>query len=187
MTPLEEALVESAAVLDSRSIPYAVIGGLANAVWGHPRATLDVDLVLWAGDERIPEVAAAFAPSFRVLVPEPAAFVARTRVLPVESKRGVRVDLIWGMLPFEEQSVRRAGSHEVAGRPIRFVTAEDLILFKIASERKRDQEDVEGVIAAQGGRLDRAYLDARVRALSELLEDPDILRRYRHAFERLPP
>ena len=187
MTPLEEALVESVAILDSRSIPYAVIGGLANAVWGHPRATLDVDLVLWASDERIPEVAAAFAPSFRALVQEPAAFVSRTRVLPVESRRGVRVDLIWGMLPFEEQAVGRASPHEIAGHAIRFVTAEDLILYKISSERKRDQEDVEGVIAAQGGRLDRPYLDAQVRALSELLEDPDILQRYRNALDRLHP
>ena len=30
-------------VLSGIGIPYMVIGGMANAVWGEPRATLDID------------------------------------------------------------------------------------------------------------------------------------------------
>ncbi len=30
--------------LEDRSLPYAVVGGLAVAIWGAPRATTDIDL-----------------------------------------------------------------------------------------------------------------------------------------------
>jgi hypothetical protein len=41
-----KALVEK---LNERDIPYALCGGLAMAVHGHPRATIDIDLVAFRG------------------------------------------------------------------------------------------------------------------------------------------
>jgi hypothetical protein len=36
--------------LESRGYAYAVVGGLANQVWGEPRLTYDVDLLMcWTG------------------------------------------------------------------------------------------------------------------------------------------
>ena len=43
---VEEALLRSVGILEARRIPYAVIGGLAAAVHGFVRPTVDVDLVL---------------------------------------------------------------------------------------------------------------------------------------------
>ena len=47
MTQLETALVEITSFLDRSGLPYMLIGGLAVAMWGEPRATLDVDLSVW--------------------------------------------------------------------------------------------------------------------------------------------
>jgi len=44
MTSLERALIKLAQTLSDNGIPYMIIGGMANAVWGEPRATLDIDL-----------------------------------------------------------------------------------------------------------------------------------------------
>lgn len=44
MTRLEAALLEMAALLDEFHLPHMLIGGLAVAQWGEPRAALDVDL-----------------------------------------------------------------------------------------------------------------------------------------------
>ncbi len=52
---LLEALRRAVQFLEREKIPFVVVGGLANAVWGEPRATRDVDLGtnngrnLWAG------------------------------------------------------------------------------------------------------------------------------------------
>lgn len=39
MTLLERAVVEVATALESLKIDYMVVGGIANAVWGEPRAS----------------------------------------------------------------------------------------------------------------------------------------------------
>ena len=48
MTELESALVEVASLLEEIGLPYMLIGGLAVALWGEPRATLDVDVSVFA-------------------------------------------------------------------------------------------------------------------------------------------
>ena len=48
MTELEAALLEVVAALDACSLPYVLIGGLAVAFLGEPRATLDVDVSVLA-------------------------------------------------------------------------------------------------------------------------------------------
>lgn len=178
MTPLERDLVTCVGLLESKSVPYMVVGGLAVAVWGEPRATLDIDITVWVPEDRIPEVVGWFAAGYALPVSEPVEFVRRTRVLPLRTPEGGRVDLIFGMLPLEEEAIRRARTLPVAGREIRFITPEDLILQKIVSNRDRDQLDVTRVAERSRARLDRGYLDPRVKALSESLEDPEIWRRY---------
>ena len=56
MTALERALLELAQTLTNNRIPYMIIGGMANAVWGEPRATLDIDVTVWVAEEEISEV-----------------------------------------------------------------------------------------------------------------------------------
>jgi hypothetical protein len=46
MLDLFEELAAVLTALDDRGIEYALCGGLAMAVWGVPRATVDIDLVI---------------------------------------------------------------------------------------------------------------------------------------------
>ena len=43
---LQQTLVDAVSMLQSRAIPFAVIGGLAVSFRGQPRMTVDVDLVI---------------------------------------------------------------------------------------------------------------------------------------------
>ena len=47
MTVLEHALTNLAEFLKDQKIPYMVIGGFANIIWGEPRATIDIDVTIW--------------------------------------------------------------------------------------------------------------------------------------------
>ncbi len=49
----EQSLRDISALLNNQKIDYMVIGGLANAKWGNPRATLDIDYL----EPRISELA----------------------------------------------------------------------------------------------------------------------------------
>jgi hypothetical protein len=53
MTSLEAALLELAGALEDCRLPYALIGGLAVSLSGEPRATLDVDVSVWAAPDQL--------------------------------------------------------------------------------------------------------------------------------------
>jgi hypothetical protein len=44
-----EALAEVKEFLDRHGIKHMVIGGIANAIWGRPRATRDADFKILTG------------------------------------------------------------------------------------------------------------------------------------------
>lgn len=179
MTVQERALTTLARLLSAAQIPYMVIGGMANAVWGEPRATLDIDVTLWVEDAGIPAAIDVLSTTFRPLVTDPSGFIADTRVLPMESADGVRVDVIFGVLPFEREAIRRAVPFAIGGEPVCFCTAEDLVLMKIISERDRDIADARAVVARRLSDLDLAYLEPRVVEMAAILDRPEILARYR--------
>jgi hypothetical protein len=60
----------------------------------------------------------------------------------------------------------------VEGQQVSFVTAEDLILFKLIASRPRDLIDVEEILFTQGD-LDEAYMRrwARELGVAEKLEE----------------
>ena len=178
MTAQEAALVTIAEKLEALQIPYMVIGGMATAVWGEPRATLDVDVTVWIAEEEIEAIPGRLAHRFTVLPEDAVDFIRQTRVLPLETEAGVRIDLIFGMLPFEQAAIERSVNRIVAGRPVRFCTAEDLILYKIISDREQDLHDVRAILRRRRSSLDRTYLDPRVQELSDGLERRDIWSKY---------
>lgn len=173
MSSLERALAAVHDALVELSVPYMVIGGLANAIWGVARATLDVDLTVWVEEPGLDATVAELSRRFACAVAEPIGFVRSTRVLPL-SVEGTKVDVVFGQLPYEREAIARAVARDVLGRPVRFCTAEDLILHKIISDRPRDLEDVRGVLRVQKGKLDLSYLEPRLRELAMFLERPSI-------------
>ncbi len=179
MTAQEETLARLVQVLDTLNAPYMIIGGIANIVWGEPRATLDIDVTVWIEDAAIEGFINGLGEKLRVLVERPAAFVHETRVLPVESPAGVRIDVVFGLLPFEREAIDRAVAVDIGNVRVRVCTAEDLILMKIVSDRERDLTDARSIAQRRFQQLDREYLEPRIRELALLLERPDIEARWR--------
>ena len=173
LTSIGQALAELHRTLADLAVPHMVIGGLANALWGVPRATLDIDLTLWVEEPVIPDLVRSLCSRFTCLAEDPERFVQQTRVLPVDLA-GVKADLIFGLLPFEREAIGRAVSHLVEGESVPFCTAEDLVLHKIVSDRERDRDDVRGIMRVRRGKLDLDYLEPRVRDLARLLDRPPL-------------
>ena len=178
MSDQESALLALASLLEREHVPYMVIGGLANAVWGEPRATLDIDVTVWVEEAGVAGTVDVLSKAFRALAGDPLTFVRESRVLPLESEHGVRLDVVFGLLPFERDAIVRAVPIEIAGTPVRVCTPEDLILMKIISDRERDLADAEGVTLRRIRDLDLAYLEPRIRELADLLGKAEILRRW---------
>jgi hypothetical protein len=174
MNSLEWALINLADILSTNNIPYMIIGGMANAVWGEPRSTIDIDATVWLGEETTNRIVSILSGFFHPIVHDPSKFVLDTNVLPLESKDGVRVDLIFGRLTYEKEAIERSVEINIEGVQIRFCTPEDLILHKIISERERDINDARGIAVRRMKSLDLSYLEPRIQELSNAMEKPEI-------------
>jgi hypothetical protein len=173
MTQLEAALVEVASACEALGLPYMLIGGLAVAMWGEPRATLDVDVTVWVEPDGMEAAVAGLCARFGSLSRDPRAFVSQTHVLPVTTSQGARADVVFAALPPERESIARAVPKQIDNHTVMVASVEDLLLMKLVSERRKDREDAIRLLRRFKKSIDREYLEPRVRELSEALAQPD--------------
>lgn len=179
MSDLERGVGEVASILESLSLPYMLIGGLAVSVWGEPRSTLDSDWVVWTEPEELAATVENISRRLKVLVPNALDFVAATRVLPAATSGGVRADIVFGMLPWEHEAIKRSEPKDIGGRRIRVAAVEDLILTKIVSERQKDLDDCRLLLRRFRSSLDHGYLKRHIRELSSAMGRDDIWKLFR--------
>ncbi len=186
MSRLEQATIAVSRFLEQRRVPYMVIGGIANTLLGIPRTTLDVDLTVWVSEQERETFVSAITKVFPSRSENPLNFARETNVLPIQTTDGIPMDIIFGQLAYEEEAIRRAVVQAIQGVNIRVCSPEDLILHKVASERAKDRDDVQGIIQQQRDRLDRKYLDTRVALLAKGLSRPDIQAWYEQCLRETP-
>jgi hypothetical protein len=140
--------------LDAAGIDYALIGGLAVGVYGHERATKDIDLLISRQD--IKKFAGEFVAS---------------DIDVIQGKHaGVRIDYIFPAKheDFLDDSV--PGGTNADG--VAVVAPAPLIYMKLVAGRLRDQDDVIRLLRA--GKIDldkvRAYLEKHA---PQLIDDFD--------------
>jgi predicted nucleotidyltransferase len=182
--PLRTTLADAANFLQSHGVSYALIGGLAVSYRGQPRATADVDMVIAADTSRALSLAEALATSrFRPLFPDVTDVIEKSLMLPLRHRQtNVKVDLAIGLSGFEQQAVSRAEQVDFSGTLVSVASAEDLLIMKVLAGRPQDEHDLQGLVIAQGSRLDWDYC---LRVAAELGQaiDQDLLGRI-HALRR---
>jgi Nucleotidyl transferase of unknown function (DUF2204) len=173
-----QALAEVKEFLDRQGIKHMVIGGIANAIWGRPRATTDADFKILTGDFSIGQLTDLIGGNFKYRISDPHSFVHQTYVLPIYSSNGIEVDIILGFLPYEEQAIALSIPVEHQGVSFSVCSAEDLIIQKAISEREKDWEDINGILKRQGEKLNQEYIRRWLSLFAETLDKPQLLSRY---------
>jgi hypothetical protein len=139
---LHDELLALTSALSEDGVDYALVGGLAVAVWGAPRATKDIDLLVLPEDVERAKVTAGRC-GF-ILPAEPMEFrdgMILHRVSKVRGTALLMVDLLLvnaTLRPHWERRQQRVlgtSSFWVIGR-------EGLIAMKVAAGRPQDQADV---------------------------------------------
>jgi hypothetical protein len=152
--------------LEVEDIPYMVVGALSSSVFGIPRATKDVDIVLQLEtreplgrlETRLKEVV-TFDPqiTFETLTG------SLRHILTSKNKPPFIVELFeLGTDPFvvERFSRRRREWSAQVEREVYLPTAEDVIVQKLRWGRSKDIDDARDVLAVQmPANLDMAYIE----------------------------
>ncbi|HEX7315228.1 MAG TPA: nucleotidyl transferase AbiEii/AbiGii toxin family protein [Pyrinomonadaceae bacterium] len=183
----EEALRSLARWFESDGVPYTTVGGLAVSLLGRPRATQDIDVVVWL-DERPWEsfLRAGEAYGFEGRIGDVLEFAARSRVILLRHvASGISVDVSCGALPFELEMIERARTLAAGGVKVKVPTPEDLIVMKAVAQRAKDLDDIEALLRAHHD-LDLDRIRYWAGEFAAALETPGILDNLERLLRRRP-
>lgn len=163
-----------ARIFDELRLPYLVTGGMAVLVWGRPRFTADIDIVVEIKPSDIKGLVKALKGLGQAgYIDEDIAHeIVRKggEFNFIDGITGVKVDFwVSDKGAFDLSRFKRRSTKEILGRKIYFTSPEDLILSKLKwfkeSRSNRHLEDAESVLKISGDDLDMRYLKVWVKKL----------------------
>jgi hypothetical protein len=130
-----------------------VIGGQAVLLYGEPRLTKDIDIMLGVGIDFLNQIERIVKLlGLNPLVSNIADFVKETMVFPVQDRKsGIRVDFIFSSSSYEKQAIQRALGIPFGKTVVKFAAVEDVIIHKVIAGRTRDMEDVQAIMLRRLG------------------------------------
>ena len=173
MDPIEAQLKQLVKLMKAAKVDYAILGGMAVSVYGEPRMTFDIDvtIILDANKlaiDRFLKEARKFG--FIPLPPNIKSFIKGTGVMPMRFKKNKvigRCDFIIAENILEYLCIKRSIPKKIYSTTIKLITAEDLYIHKITSQRPRDIEDAKGIMRRQGRKLDTKYIDYWLKKIAK--------------------
>jgi hypothetical protein len=168
MTP-EELLIRISKILQNLKIPYAVTGGFAVVIWGKPRYTADIDIVVELMEKNIKPLAKSLlAIDKNVYADEEMmreALVNKSEFNFIHPDTGLKVDFfVMDNGPYNKLKIKRAVACDIYGQKVFFVSPEDLILSKLLWSKEgysqKQLEDIKTVLKNPKIKLDFKYLNS---------------------------
>lgn len=163
----EKLLRKVSHLLDNLGIDYFITGGFAVSVWGRPRATFDIDMVIEMTNVDIKKLASRLRGlSKNSYVEEETmreAVETKGEFNFIDPATGVKVDFfVLGETSWDREKVQRKIKKDIYGVKTYFISPEDLILSKLKwcklAESNRHLEDARSVLNVSRDKIDNDYL-----------------------------
>lgn len=162
---IDELAAAVATACDAEAVPHMFTGALAAGLYGSPRSTADVDVVVDVADATaLPRLVARLSPvvTFDAQVRFDTLTFGSRRVGTTRDTPPLLVEL-FSLFddPFVREQFARRRQRMVAtiGRPVYVPTAEDIVVQKLRWARGKDLDDARDVLAIQGAAaLDMPYV-----------------------------
>jgi hypothetical protein len=129
--------------LEAAQVEYAVVGAFAVAIWGAPRATADIDLLVQPDDvESVLEAARSLGFSLEAFPMRFRDGVELRRITRIEGDEAVTLDLL-----LVDSNLRPAWESRLTvateAGPVKVVSRDALLRMKAAAGRPQDVADIE--------------------------------------------
>ena len=178
-------LIQVAKILDDLEIPYIVTGGIAVLVWGRPRFTADVDIIVEMKESKVDVLKNALMSLSEYGYIDRDAMIEALKNKGefnfIDGFTGVKVDF-WvtrggelGQLEFKRKKIKT-----ILRKKVNFISPEDLILRKLVwykeSQSSRHLEDVHSELKISNDIIDKKYLKKTAIKLNVLDELNSLLK-----------
>lgn len=167
-------LANIAKIFDNLKLPYLVTGGMAVLVWGRPRFTADIDVVVEIKTSDVKGLVEALKNLGQAgyIDEDVADEIVRKggEFNFIDGTTGIKVDFwVSNNGPFDLSRFERRTTRKILNQKIYFTSPEDLILSKLKwfkeSGSNRHLEDAESVLKISGENLDVEYLKTWAKKL----------------------
>lgn len=174
LTDPRQLLVVIAKLLKKLKISYIVTGGMAVFIWGRPRFTADIDIVVEFKYEDIDGLEHALMALGKTgyvdkdVMKEALARGGEFNF--IDGNTGIKVDF-WSAknTELDKNKFSRKKARKIMKETVYFISPEDLILSKLKwyqiGESTRQLEDIESILKISGKKLDMKYLRKWARKL----------------------
>ncbi len=179
MRDLAAVIREAVLALATARVRYVIVGGVGANLYGRPRSTFDVDLILAISEDEAERLARAFrSRGFAVLAEDIRdALRERTHFTVHDRRSEYRLDCK-GAYTARERVALELRRRVRSGRGYLYVDApEDLIVAKLLFGSPQDVLDAEAVYARQLPRLDLGRIASLARRFGVSKEWQDLRRR----------
>lgn len=179
----QELLKKIAKILENLKIDYCITDGYAVSVWGRPRSTFDIDVIIQLKVEKVrPLVENLRRLSAAGYIEES---TAKEAILKggefnfIHPETGLKIDF-WAVKENDsigKSELKRKINIRFDGQKIYFISPEDLILSKLRwfkmSESTRHLEDIKSILKISKEKIDWIYLkkEAKKQNVAKILSD----------------
>lgn len=171
-------LVKIAKILKKIKIPYLITGGIAVLIWGRPRFTADIDIVVELSEKNIEKLAGLLKKTSELSYIDESmmreALEKEGEFNFIHGDSGIKIDF-WILKRnelFDVSRMKRRVPKKILGEKVYFSSPEDLILIKLKwykdSLSSRNLEDAESIYKISGDKLDKTYLKKWAKKLNIL-------------------
>lgn len=176
-------LADLGAVLGALRCRWYVFGAQAAVAYGRPRMTADVDVTVELGSTTPGTLLRALAVAgIEPRLPLSDAFIAEANLFPlVHAESTIPVDLLIAGSGVHADFLDRRREVDVGGVLVPLLSPEDLVITKVLAGRRKDLEDIRGILEEQGATIDDGQIRHILAAAEAALARPGLVRR----FERL--
>jgi len=179
--------LDVAEALSAEGVAHALYGGLLLAAYGEARETKDADLAVVRADaEGAAEILRRRLDLSCVVAFDRRVFggLLIARITMIEGEELNTVDLVEPADgAYAGRALERALSSTLRDRPIRVLSPEDFVLFKLLSTREMDLEDARSVWRGLREEIDLQLVEDEIEALAESVGVHPVRERWRRIRE----
>lgn len=164
----EELLEKLANILNRLKIPYFVTGGLAVSIWGRPRFTADIDVLIHLMPQNLDSLADELLKIGEAIyldkeIMRQVSQAGKGEFNLIHPESGLKIDFwILNKNRFDQERMQRRKTKSFNKTKIFFSSPEDLILIKLQWHKEtastRQLEDIESIMKIQK-ELDVEYIE----------------------------
>ncbi len=175
MKKIEEVLEIALKYVNENDMDYVLVGGIAVLIYGNPRTTVDIYIIIQLDEEGMKEIASYLREEGFFCDPRDMieAFREKTHFSAEVKSSLFRLDIKGVYDSNAKITMKNRRKVEYEGLKMYVASPEDTIANKLLYGSDQDIEDAEGIYVRQKEKLDTEYLEERCKSMGvlERLED----------------